>query len=61
VGSTNVGLARGIGFEPILEGRAARPTCDLSESYDLLERKIVKPLERIPGVAVVRLDGVNPK
>ena len=34
---------------------------DLSESYDLLERKIVRPLERIDGVASVSLDGVNPK
>ncbi|MBD3160494.1 MAG: MMPL family transporter [Candidatus Eisenbacteria bacterium] len=46
--------------EPILEGRLSSKR-DLSESYDLLERKIVKPLERIPGVAQVRLDGVNPK
>jgi len=45
---------------PILEGRLSSKR-DLSESYDLLERKIVKPLERIPGVAQVRLDGVNPK
>ncbi len=46
--------------EPILEGRLSSKL-DLSESYDLLDRKIVKPLERIPGVARVRLDGVNPK
>ncbi len=46
--------------EPILEGRLSSVR-DLSESYDLLDRKIVKPLERIPGVAQVRLDGVNPK
>jgi len=45
---------------PILEGRLSSPR-DLSESYDLLERRIVKPLERIPGVAQVRLDGVNPR
>jgi len=45
---------------PILEGRLASPR-DLSESYDLLERKIVRPLERVPGVAQVRLDGVNPR
>ncbi|MCA9727720.1 MAG: efflux RND transporter permease subunit [Candidatus Eisenbacteria bacterium] len=45
---------------PIMEGRLASAR-DLSESYDLLDRKIVKPLERIPGVAQVRLDGVNPK
>lgn len=45
---------------PILEGRLSSPR-DLSESYDLLERKIIKPLERVPGVAQVRLDGVNPR
>ncbi|MGK2858947.1 MAG: efflux RND transporter permease subunit [Thermoanaerobaculia bacterium] len=45
---------------PILEARLSSPR-DLSESYDLLERKIVRPLERIDGVASVRLDGVNPK
>jgi len=45
---------------PIIEGRLSSKR-DLSESYDLLERRIVKPLERIPGVANVRLDGVNPR
>ncbi len=45
---------------PILEGRLSSRS-DLSASYDLLERRIVKPLERIPGVAQVRLDGVNPR
>jgi len=46
--------------QPILEGRLSSPR-DLSESYDLLERKIIRPLERVPGVAQVRLDGVNPR
>ncbi len=45
---------------PILEGRLSS-TLDLSRSYDLLARKIIKPLERVPGVAQVRLDGVNPR
>ncbi len=45
---------------PVLEGRLSS-SLDLSESYDLLDRKIVRPLERIDGVASVRLDGVNPK
>ncbi len=45
---------------PILEGRLSSPL-DLSRSYDLLERKIIRPLERVPGVAQVRLDGVNPR
>ncbi len=46
--------------QPIIEGRLSSPR-DLSESYDLLERKIIRPLERVPGVAQVRLDGVNPR
>ncbi|MBV1908309.1 MAG: efflux RND transporter permease subunit [Kangiellaceae bacterium] len=46
--------------ETILEARIASGR-DLSKSYELLERKIVRPLERIPGVAVVSLDGVNPR
>jgi HAE1 family hydrophobic/amphiphilic exporter-1 len=45
---------------PIVEGRLSSKR-DLSESWDLLERRIVKPLERIAGVAQVRLDGVNPR
>ncbi len=45
---------------PILEGRLSSNR-DLSESYDLLLRRIAHPLERIPGVAQVRLDGVSPK
>jgi hydrophobic/amphiphilic exporter-1 (mainly G- bacteria), HAE1 family len=45
---------------PVMEGRLSSPR-DLSESYDLLERKIIRPLERVPGVAQVRLDGVNPR
>jgi len=46
--------------ETVLEGRIASKR-DLSKSYELLERKIVAPLERIPGVASVRVDGVNPQ
>ncbi|MCZ6796112.1 MAG: efflux RND transporter permease subunit [Planctomycetota bacterium] len=46
--------------DPVLEGRIASEL-DLSESYDLLERKIVRPLQRVPGVAQVVLDGVSPK
>jgi len=45
---------------PVLEGRLSSKR-DLSESYDLLERKIVRPIERVPGVASVSLDGINPK
>ncbi|HLU48857.1 MAG TPA: efflux RND transporter permease subunit, partial [Planctomycetota bacterium] len=45
---------------PVIEGRLSSKR-DLSESYDLLERKIVRPLQRVPGVAQVRLDGISPK
>jgi HAE1 family hydrophobic/amphiphilic exporter-1 len=46
--------------EQIIEARISSGR-DLSRGYELLDRKIVKPLERIPGVAIVRLDGVNPR
>ena len=46
--------------ETILEARLSSGR-DLSKNYDLLDRKIVRPLERISGVAVVTLDGVNPR
>ncbi|MFQ5767739.1 MAG: efflux RND transporter permease subunit [Acidobacteriota bacterium] len=41
----------------MLRGRIAAER-DLSRSYSLLEQHIVRPLERIKGVASVRLDGV---
>lgn len=34
---------------------------DLSEAYDLLNRNLVRPLQRLPGVARVTLEGVEPK
>ncbi|MCB1050603.1 MAG: efflux RND transporter permease subunit [Acidobacteria bacterium] len=46
--------------ETIMESRISSGR-DLSKDYPLLERKIIKPLERIPGVAAVILDGVNPR
>ena len=46
--------------DPILEVRLSSKI-DLSEHYDMLERRVVKPLQRVPGVAQVRLDGVNPR
>ncbi len=45
---------------PVLEIRLSS-NLDLSESYDLLERRIVRPLLRLPGVAQVALDGVMPR
>lgn len=46
--------------EKIMETRISSPR-NLSEDYELLERKLIKPIERIAGVASVSLDGLNPK
>ncbi len=45
---------------PIIEGRISAKGRDLSESWDLLDQKIVAPLARIPGVGRVNIDGVLP-
>lgn len=45
--------------ETILDARISADK-DLSHGYDLLYDHIVRPLLRIPGVANVDLDGVNP-
>ena len=50
----------GPGDGAIIEGRIAAKQ-DLSESWELLEQRIRRPLERIRGVASVRLDGVEPQ
>ncbi|MFN8549352.1 MAG: efflux RND transporter permease subunit [Candidatus Eisenbacteria bacterium] len=46
---------------PILEGRISARGRDLSNSYDLLERRVLNPLRRIDGVGRVQADGINPK
>jgi HAE1 family hydrophobic/amphiphilic exporter-1 len=46
--------------ETILEARISSGR-DLSKGYELLHNRIVKPLERIAGVANVTLDGVRPR
>ncbi|MDH5629118.1 MAG: efflux RND transporter permease subunit [Gammaproteobacteria bacterium] len=46
--------------ETIMEARISSGR-DLSKNYEVLDRKIIRPLQRIPGVAVVTLDGVNPR
>lgn len=46
--------------EIIMEARIASGR-DLSKNYQLLEQKIIRPLQRIPGIAFVDLDGVNPR
>ena len=45
---------------PIIQGRIAANGRDLSESWDLLDQKIIAPLQRVPGVGQVNIDGVNP-
>ena len=45
---------------PIVQGRIAAKGRDLSESWDLLDQKIIGPLSRIPGVGRVNIDGVLP-
>ncbi|MDX1631691.1 MAG: efflux RND transporter permease subunit [Thermoanaerobaculia bacterium] len=44
----------------ILEGRISAER-DLSESWELLDRRIKRPLERISGVGSVELGGVEPQ
>lgn len=45
---------------PIMEGRISAKGRDLSSSWDLLDQKIIGPLQRIPGVGRVNIDGVLP-
>ncbi len=46
--------------QPVLQIRLSSTTGNLLDAYDLLERRIKRPLERIPGVASVDLSGVQP-
>ncbi len=46
---------------PIMVGRISAPDRDLAGSYDLLERRIINPLQRIDGVGRVEVDGIAPK
>jgi HAE1 family hydrophobic/amphiphilic exporter-1 len=50
----------GASDEPILTVRISADQ-DLSDSYDLLERVLKKPIQRIDGVARVELAGADPK
>jgi hydrophobic/amphiphilic exporter-1 (mainly G- bacteria), HAE1 family len=45
---------------PIMEGRISSGR-DLRTAYDLLQTRIRKPLESVPGVAEVSIGGVEPK
>ena len=45
----------------MVQGRIAAEGVDLSQNYELLEARILNPLRRVPGVARVDLDGVEPR
>ena len=46
---------------PVVQGRISAQGVDLSESYDLLEARVINRIRRVPGVARVDLDGIEPK
>ena len=46
---------------PIMVGRISSRGRDLSNSYELLERRIINPLRRVEGVGRVVVDGIAPK
>jgi HAE1 family hydrophobic/amphiphilic exporter-1 len=46
--------------QPVLRLRLASKSGDLRGAYELLTRKLKRPLERLPGVARVDLAGVEP-
>ena len=46
--------------EPVLAIRLASETVNLAHSYDLIDRELKRRLERINGVAQVRVSGATP-
>jgi len=46
---------------PILVGRISAQGRDLSNSFDLLERRVLNPIRRVEGVGRVQVDGIAPK
>ena len=46
--------------QPVLTLRISSER-DLSDGYDMIQRTLIRPLERIPGVARVELQGLEPK
>ncbi len=46
---------------PVVQARISAPGVDLAANYDLLEKHVKAPIQRIPGVAKVELDGVLAK
>ncbi|MEO0972475.1 MAG: efflux RND transporter permease subunit, partial [Pseudomonadota bacterium] len=49
-----------LGDQPILNLRISSER-DLSDAYTLLERELKRPIERLPGVSKVDLEGVEPR
>ncbi len=49
-----------LGDQPVLQLRISSDR-DLSDSYDMLDRLLKRPLERIEGVSRVELHGVDPR
>jgi HAE1 family hydrophobic/amphiphilic exporter-1 len=46
---------------PIMMGRISAHGRDLSRSYEIIERRILNPIERLDGVGRVEIDGVAPE
>lgn len=46
---------------PVVEARISAKGVDLSASYPLLESRVMAPLRRVPGVARVEINGVEPR
>lgn len=46
---------------PVVQGRISAAGVDLSQNYELLEARVLNPLRRLPGVARVDLNGVEPR
>ncbi len=46
---------------PVVQARVSAKGVDLSESYDLIEARILNRIRRVEGVARVNLEGVEPR
>ncbi len=46
--------------QPVLQLRISSEH-DLTNSYELIDRELKRPLERLPGVAQVKIEGVSPR
>lgn len=46
---------------PVVQGRISAQGVDLASNYDLIETRVVNRLRRVPGVARVTLEGVEPR